>query len=284
MTRIAALVSLLFIPLVLVGQQDTAKAPPLGWKHKVVVAMNLTQVAFNNWTQGGENAFAWAASLDGKHTQLAEKTDWTSAYRFAYGQAKLQSSGLRKTDDVIDLSTTLTYLLGTMINPYVGATLKTQFARGFDYGAAGSPAVSRFFDPGYMTQSAGVGYQPVPELKTRLGAALRETFTSQFKSYANDPGTKPADMVSTRVEGGAESVTEVDWKFATNMSFAMKLELFAPFKTIDKIIVHDDMGILAKVNDVVTVGITVQLINDWRATPRTQSKQTLAIGLSYALL
>ncbi len=117
-----------------------------------------------------------------------------------------------------------------------------------------------------------------------MGAALRETFTTEFRNYANDPGVAPADWVSTRVEGGAESITEVDWKFAPNMSFTMKLELFAPFKTMDKIIVRDDMGILAKVNDVITAGITVQLINDWRVTPRTQSKQTLSFGLTYALL
>jgi hypothetical protein len=282
--RIVAALSVLLIPLALLAQQDTAKAPTYGWKHKMVAGMNLTQVAFNNWAQGGENAFAWTASLEGKSAQQEMKTDWTTTYRFAYGQAKLQSSGLRKTDDVIDLATVLTYLMGTTVNPYLGATLKTQFAKGFDYAAPGTPPVSKFFDPAYLTQSAGVGYQPAPEVKTRLGAALRETFTSEFRSYANDPGVAPADWVSTRVEGGAESITEVDWKFAPNMSFTMKLELFAPFKTMDKIIVRDDMGILAKVNDLITAGITVQLINDWRVTPRTQSKQTLSFGLTYALL
>ena len=282
--RIIAFAALVLVPLSLLAQQDTAKAPSYGWKHSMVAGMNLTQVAFNNWVQGGENAFAWTASLEGKSAQLQEKTDWTTTYKFAYGQAKLQSSGLRKTDDVIDLATTLSYLTGAWINPYVGATLKTQFAKGFDYGAPGPPAVSKFFDPAYLTQSVGVGYQPAPEIKTRLGAALRETFTSEFKSYANDPGTAPQDWVSTRVEGGAESITEVDWKFATNMVFTMKLELFAPFKTMDRIIVRNDAGIIAKVNDVVTAGITLQLINDWRATPRTQSKQTLSLGLTYALL
>jgi len=282
--RIAAVLFTLLFPLALVAQQDTAKAPVLGWKHKLVAGVNLTQAAFNNWAQGGENAFAWTASIDGKHQQLQEKTDWTTTYRFAFGQAKLQSSGLRKTDDVIDLATTLTYLFGTSVNPYASATLKSQFAKGFDYGAPGTPAVSKFFDPAYLTQSVGLGYQPVPEIKTRLGAALRETITSEFRNYANDPDVAPRDWVSTRVEGGAESITEVEWKFATNMAFTMKLELFAPFKTMDKIIVRDDMGILAKVNELITAGINLQLINDWRVTPRTQTKQTLTFGLSYALL
>lgn len=283
MRNVLVLLSVFAITLTGVAQQDTTK-PKFGWKHKSVSALNLTQVSFANWAAGGENAFAWTASLEGKSTDEQETTSWENAYKFAYGQAKLQSTGLRKTDDVIDIASVLTYKLGTGLNPYASATLKTQFAKGFDYAAEGTPAVSKFWDPAYLQQSAGVGYQLLPELKTRLGAALRETFTSEFRAYANDPGTPVTEWIKTRVEGGLESITEADWKFAQNMVFLAKLELFSPFKTMDKIIVRADAGITAKVNEYITAGLSVSLINDWRVTPRTQSKQTLALGLSYALM
>jgi hypothetical protein len=275
---------LLAAPLTAYGQQDTAKGPVSPWKHTMVAAFNLTQVAFSNWAQGGENAFAWTTSVDEKSVQTLEKSEWVTAVRLAYGQAKLQSSGVRKTDDVIDFATTYTFKMGSIVNPYIAATLKSQFTDGFDYGATNSPRVSTFFDPAYVTQSAGVGYQPITEIKTRLGAALKETFTNKFPKYANDPTTPVAEWVRTRVEGGLESTTEIEWKFALNMTFQAKVDFFAPFKTMDRITVRADAAIAAKVNDYVQAGFSVQLINDWRVTPRTQAKQTLAFGLSYAVL
>jgi len=283
MRTVLSMVLFFAVAATAVAQQDTTTLK-LGWKHKSVGALNLTQVSFANWAAGGENAFAWTGSLEGKSTDEQVVTSWENAYKFAYGQAKLQSTGLRKTDDVLDIASVLTYTMGVYVNPYVSATLKTQFGTGFDYAAPEIPAVSKFWDPAYLQQSLGVGYQPLPELKTRVGAALRETFTSEFRTYANDPGTPVSEWIKTRVEGGLESITEADWKFAPHMVFLAKLELFSPFKTMDKIIVRADAGITAKVNEYITTGLSVSFINDWRVTPRTQSKQTLALGLSYALL
>ena len=263
--------------------QDTTKAPDYGWKHTLVSGLNLTQVAFTDWAQGGENALAWALTLEGKSVNDLERSNWSNSYKFAFGQARLGGLGLRKTDDKIDLETIFTYKLGTYINPYAAATLKSQFAQGYKYDAAGNKTpVSKFFDPGYLTQSVGAVYQPMPEIKTRFGAALREIFTSEFTGYADDPTTSTIEK--TRVDGGLESVTGVEWKMDGNILFTSKLELFAPFKTIDEIVVRNDNTIAASVNKYITVNLNVQLINEKQISPRTQIKETLAIGLTYRLL
>ena len=263
--------------------QDTTKVPDWGWKHSLVGGLNLTQVAFTDWAQGGENALAWGLSLEGKSVNDLEKSNWSNSYKFAFGQARLGNLGLRKTDDKIDLETVLTYKFGTYVNPYAAATLKSQFAQGYKYDGVGNKTpVSRFFDPGYLTQSVGAGYQPIPEIKTRFGAALREILTSEFTGYADDPTTTAIEK--TRVDGGLESVTEVEWKIDDNILFTSKLELFAPFKTIDEIVVRNDNTIAAAVNKYITVNLNVQLINEKRISPRTQIKETLAIGLTYRLL
>jgi hypothetical protein len=265
------------------AQADAAAPPEYGWKHSIVSALTLTQVAYTDWAQGGDNALAWALSLDGKSVEDREATNWSNTYKFAFGQARLGSQGIRKTDDKIDLETILTYKLGTYINPYGAATFKSQFARGNKYDAAGNKtAVSKFLDPGYLTQSAGIGYQPIPEVKTRLGAALREILTSQFTGYSDDAAT--TDIEKTKIDGGLESVTDVEWKLEDNILFTSKLELFSPFKTLDEVVVRNDNTFAAKVSKYVTVNLNVQLINERRVTPRTQIKETLAIGLSYTLL
>ncbi len=261
------------------AQTDTTKSP---WKHTIVSGLNLSQVAYKDWTQGGENSLAWTVSIDGKSEQEHEKTLWTNNYKFAFGQTKIGNQEIRKTEDKIDLESVFIYKMGTYINPYVAATLKTQFAKGYDYSATPTKEVSQFFDPAYLTQSAGLGYQPFAELKTRLGLGVREIITSQFTSYADDPATLKVEK--TKVEGGIESVTNLELKLDDNILFTSKLELFDAFSKLDEVIVRSDNTFAAKVSKYIVVNLNIQLINERASSPRTQIKESLSLGLSYTLL
>jgi len=263
--------------------EDTAKAPVYGWKHTSVGTLTLTQVAFTDWSQGGDNALSWALGLDGKSVLEEAKTNWANSYKFGFGQARLGDQSIRKTDDRIDLETMLTYKIWEVVNPYGAATLKTQFANGYKYDAAGnSMAVSKFFDPAFLTQSAGIVYQPIAELKTRFGAGLREIVTSEFNGYADDPETR--DIEKTRIDGGLESVTELNVPLEENVTLTSKLEMFSAFKRMDEIVVRNDNMVTAKVSKYLTVMLNVQLINEKAVSPRTQFKEVLAFGFSYTFL
>jgi len=276
MKKIFIIILIVFLFDGLAKTQTVTPPPVYGWKHSLVAGLTLTQVGFTDWAQGGENALAYTISADGKSIDEEEKSNWTNTYKFAFGQTRLSNQGLRKADDVIDLSTVFTYKLGTYINPYAAATMKTQFAKGYIYPRADSAVqVSAFFDPGYLTQSAGVGYQSIKEIKTRLGFALREIVTNKFHTYSNNKNIS--------VDGGMESVTDVEWQLDDNILFTSKLEMFAPFKTFDVIVVRDNTSLTAKVNKYITAMFNVQLINEKRVTPRTQVKETIALGLSYTL-
>lgn len=260
---------------------DSSK--PFGWTHHLVTGANLTQVSFKDWAQGGENALSYTLWFAGSSIQEMPTTQWSNTLRLAFGQARLGSQGLRKTDDEIYFETLLIYKLGVYINPYAAGTMRTQFASGYKYDdTGGKTEVSKLFDPAYLTQSLGAAYKPAQEVTTRLGIGLREVLTSDFPAYADDPAT--AEVEKTKVDGGLESVTDVDWKFAENMALTSKLSLFAPFKTMDEIIVRSDNSITAKVNEYINVSLSVQLIHDVTITRRTQIKEVLAIGISYTLL
>jgi hypothetical protein len=254
------------------------------WKHTMIISANITQISFTDWAQGGENALAYALFLEGKSTYAKEKIEWINEYKFGYGQAKLGSQGIRKTDDKIDLESVLTYKIGAYINPFASASLKTQFAEGVMFDASGhATPVSNFFDPAYLTQTVGVGYQPIPEVKTRLGAALRETIAKIFASkYSDDLTTSEVEKV--RVEGGIESVTEVGWTVMENVILNAKLEIFAPLKQFDRMTVRSDNTLSAKINKYLSINFNVQFLNDPQVQARTQVKQTLALGFSYTLL
>ena len=136
------------------------------WKHTMIAGANITQISFTDWAQGGENALAYALFLEGKSTYAVDVIEWVNGYKFGYGQAKLGSQGIRKTDDKIDLESVLTYKFGAFVNPFASVSLNTQFSEGVKYDALGiATPVSNFFDPAYIIQTVGVVYQPGPKLK-----------------------------------------------------------------------------------------------------------------------
>lgn len=257
---------------------------PGPWKHAIAAGVTLTQIAFKDWAQGGENALSYAVSVNGTSNREDETTNWSNTYKFGFGQARLGSQGLRKTDDKIDLESVLSFKIKAPIDPYASLTLKTQFATGYLHDATTGTRtpVSKFFDPAYLTQTVGFRYQPVPEVKTRLGAGLREVVTSRYPSYADDPAT--AEIEKIKVDGGLESVTNVDFEIDENLLFTAKLELFSAFRALDEVIVRSDNSITAKVGKFVSVILNVQIINDTRVTPLTQIKETLSLGFIYTLI
>jgi len=282
------IIAVLLISVVNVYAQE--KSPPpasppdtvYGWKNSLVAGLTLTQVAYRDWVQGGDNALSWTFSADGKSTMDKPETKWSNSYKFAFGQARLGSQGLRKTDDRIELETVLLYKAGLLVDPYAGATLKTQFAKGYTYDASGTGTeVSQFFDPAYLTQSAGVAYQPIKEAKTRLGLGLREIITNKFNQYADDPATK--EVEKTSVEGGLESVTNLDWPIDENLLLTSQLEVFAAFKKFDNPVLRNITSLTAKVSKYVVAIFTVQIIKEPQVSSKAQIKETIALGLSYTI-
>lgn len=263
---------------------QTPDSSKWGWKHSVVSGLNLTQVSVKDWAQGGENALAWTVRLYGLSKLEDTSYVWSNAYKMTYGQAKIGSETIRKTEDRLEFESVFTYKLGSEVNPYISATLKTQFTEGDVIDAAGiATPVSKFFDPAYLTQSAGFGYRPSATIKSRLGAGLREIITSTYTSYANDPSTPLNQRVKARVDGGIESVTDAELKLDDNLLFRSKLELFAPARKLSEVAMRMDNTLTANVSKYIVVIVNVQLINDVNATSRLQQKEVLSIGLTYTL-
>lgn len=261
---------------------DTAKPTP-PWVHTLVGSLLGNQVTFTDWKQGGEDAIAWNTLLDGKSVYDVGKNNWSSAYRLGFGNTKLGSKDTRKTDDRIELESIYTRKLGTIINPYVAATFKTQFAPGYTYDADDvRTQVSKIFNPAYLTQTAGVGWQALPQVKLRLGAGLRETLASDFAALYTDD-KKTADKIEKSVvEGGAESAVNVDWKLSKNLLLTSLVETFSPFKDVSHSMLRSNTSLAATVSKYVTVMFNLITINEPRVTPRPQIKQAVSFGLNYS--
>jgi len=165
----------------------------------------------------------------------------------------------------------------------VAATAETQFTGGFEYIDDSKVEISNFFDPTYLSQSAGVGYEPVDEFKTRLGFALHETVTRDHPvPYADDPETEEEEK--TKVEPGLESVTDFSKTLIGNILMTSKLEIFSNLKGADEIDVKWDNIFTAKISKYIDVTINVKFFYDKDISEKRQIKQSLAVGLTYTFL
>jgi hypothetical protein len=274
-------IGILALPFSLSGQEE--EAPEYGWKNQVVGSLNLTQAQFDNWSQGGENTLAWQLNLNSSSVLDQERFNWSTTGKLSYGQAKIGDIEARKSADELRVETVYLYKLGDYVNPYVSGLLQTQITTGYQYIEDERFPVSNFFDPGYITLSVGVGYEPVPYLKTRLGAATKTTITREYAvALTDNPDTDRIEKTDT--EFGALSVTELRKPLSENILLTSKLDLFSNLESLKEVDVRWDTILSAKISPYVDVSLNVELFYDSNISPKRQLKQLLALGLSYTFL
>lgn len=268
---------LMMIAMIAMAQENKNES---GWTYTMTGNLNLSQIALDNWVEGGDNAWSWQINIKGKVRREENTYKWVSSGNVNFGKSKIGSAESRKAVDEIRLESVYTRKLGLPVNPYAALTARTQFARGYEYTDTSGIAISDFMDPGYFTQSVGMGYQFKDSFSTRLGASLKETFTSEFPvPYADDPET--AEIETSRIEFGAESVTDLNLSFSENLLFSSQLSLFSDFSALNEIDIDWDNQLTAAVNKYVNVNLAFRLLYDRNVHVKRQIKEALAIGLTY---
>ncbi len=264
------------LPLSAQEKKDTGRV--YGWENKAMANLNLSQIALKDWTRGGDDAMAWTILTLGNFTDVQEFYKWASTMKFTYGRARFGTGAMQKTDDEIFMESVLSYNVGWAVNPFLSASFRTQFDKGYN---AKDSAISAFMDPGYLIESAGFIYSLGENFTTRFGVAVKESFTRQHTGYSDDPTT--AVIEKTKIENGIESATGFKFGLMENILYMGQLNLFSSFNHLDVWDVRWDNMINAKVNKYIQASMTVQLVYEKAQSPKTQLKESIAIGLTYAI-
>ena len=114
------------------AQKDTVKSE-LGWKVSGVVGMNINQISFTNWSQGGENSLAWTVfgmfGFDYRFDGWGIKNN----LKLAYGRTKQGSAEVRTNDNEVFLESVLHHKFGWEIDPFFSNSIRSSLSDGFDY-------------------------------------------------------------------------------------------------------------------------------------------------------
>lgn len=274
----------LILFLLVIGTKSFAASDSLAqqyWFHSGVAGLNISQIALENWTQGGDNALAF--TLLGNFGSKYVDSPWTfnNGLKLAFGRTKLGEDEFRTNDNEFFLESILSYSFGWALDPYFSNTVRTVISKGFDYKTVPAIQTSQFFDPGYVTQSIGFIYNKIPNISTRIGIGFQETITSKFPFYSDDPTTSSIEKF--KFDTGLESVTEALYKIEENVAYGSKLRLFSRFNELDVWDVRWDNLITAQISKYFNVNFNVLVIYEKKQSLKTQIKEALQFGITYTL-
>lgn len=274
-----------FIQVSLSWAQEDEKELKIGWNNKAVGTLNFTQASFDNWAAGGENSWAWIFNLTGNFLRNQEKSKWNNFYKLEYGRGKVGDSEAKKSADEIFLESEYSHFFRPIWAGYIAVNGRTQFAEGFDYTTDPKTLTSKFFNPAYFRQSAGLKFDPSKKFSTRAGLSLKQTVVTDAMFaplYTDDLDTYEVEKL--RSEIGLESVTVVTYQVKENIIYVSFFDLFSNMKAINEIDVRWDNLLTAEVSKYITVSFNFQLYYDRDISIQRQLKQYLAVGVSYSIL
>lgn len=273
----------------LAGRLDTAKKQE-GWTIRGTNTLLLNQAAFSNWVAGGINSIALTARADYEFNLKRGKNLWENRLLAGYGLRSEENNKATKVEDVIDFTSKYGYQLGKS-NWYgaVALNLKTQFAKGYDYGKPEQSYISNLFSPGYVTLGLGVDYIPNDNFQFSVHP-LTSRFTIIADKAVFDPnkdgilteayGAKPTESLVYQL--GAYVGGRYKVKLMENIMLDNRFGIFTNYLEKPQNMVLSYSGILdMKVNKFISTQITADLFYDDNQIGKLQLKETLGVGLTY---
>ncbi len=259
-----------------------------GWYISGNNGLQFNQAAFSNWIAGGVNSYSLTANIDYEFNFTRGRHIWDNRVLLNYGVLRNEGEDYRKSNDVIDLTSSYGYEF--IRNFYFAAStnFRTQFTDGFDYNVQDSitgdyKKISNFMAPGYLSFGLGVDYKPNENLQVNF-----HPFTSRF-TFVQDRDLQFAGSFGLKEDGdtylyefGAYLGARYKFNIWDNISYDNRIGIYSNY--LDQPFNMDIayQGVLDfKVNNFISAQATINLFYDEDQIQRTQVKQTLGVGLTY---
>ncbi|MBK9290201.1 MAG: DUF3078 domain-containing protein [Bacteroidetes bacterium] len=284
---------LFLIPAIIAANSLLAKQDTLShWKTAGKVGFNFSQSHLSNWAAGGQSSLntLMLFRYDFNYAKGAMKFDNNIDMNLGYSLiGKLKPI---KTDDKFEFNSSYGRKATEKLF-YTGAlSFRSQLRDGFNYAKDSTNPISRPFAPAYITLGAGGDWKPVDYFSvTWLPVTGRLTIVADDSlSNAGAFGVEAGKKL--RTELGSKATVRFKKEIFQNVTLTSKLELFSDYlKNPQNVDVDFQNLLVMKVNSWMNANISAHLIYDddikitdknGKRGPRTQFKEVLSIGLSYA--
>ncbi len=247
------------------------------WTKKWTIGLNGSQASYNNWSQGNNNSVAATGSNLFSATYKRARYSYDLLVNLRYGQTKINGSELRKTDDLIHLRNRLNHLLhDDQYTAYFEVDFRTQFDEGFDKNKV---YISDLMSPGYLQETAGLGYKPVDFVQFQSGFSLKQTFVADT-TLSSRYGVKKGRHF--RSEGGFSLGASIKKNVAKNLTLNSNVQSFTNFlQNVEYTDIMFSNELTGKINSFMNTNIQFVVMYDRDFNKQIQVKQVLAVGLSF---
>lgn len=247
------------------------------WSKKWVLSLNGSQASYTNWSQGNNNSIAATGGNMFNATYKRDRYSYDILLNLRYGQTKINGTEVRKTDDLIHFRNRVNHLLhAKAYTAYFEVDFRTQFDAGYDKNKV---FISDFMSPGYLQETAGLGYKPVDFVQLQTGLALKQTFVSDTtlsKRYGVTAGK------NFRSEGGFSMGASLKRDIAKNLVLNSNVQTFTNFlQRVEHTDVMFSNELTGKINSFMNTNIQFVMMYDRDFNKQIQIKQVLAVGLSF---
>ncbi len=278
---------LLLFPVVVFAQEE---AKDTLWTTSASTTLNFSQVSLTNWAAGGKSSMSGLFMVKYAANYKKEKWVWDNAFDLRYGFIKEKDDDVRKSDDLIDISSKVGLEAGSGWYYSGLLSFKSQFATGYDFDAEPKKVISKFMAPGYLTAALGMDYKT--DGLSILLAPVSGKFTfvndqtlSDDGAFGVDPGKK------ARAELGASVKFDYVKEILKNVTFDTKLSLFSNYlEKPENIDVDWKVQFNMKVNDYLSANLITHMIYDddvkiedaetGTSSPKLQFMESLGVGLT----
>jgi len=272
---------------------------PDWWITANSIGFDVNQIAFLNWSSGGENSISGLLKIYLKRDFEKLFTLWKNEISIRYGVNNVQDKGLIKTDDAIKINSTFGYRKTEISNWYYSAkfNFNTQFTNGYKYPNTDDP-ISRFFAPAYLHFGLGSQYNLVKKHFSMYfsPATLKSTFVMD-ETLSNEGAFGVEKGKRSRHEFGAAVQSSWDVEVFKNVAMRNRLGLYTDYlNNFGNIDVNWELSFKFKINNYFEASLGSQLVYDddikhkedingdgnlETLGARVQFKQQLGIGVLY---
>ena len=257
MRKLLLLFSCVLLAGITLGQEAEKKSSKGKWDRGLSIGLHVGQGGSRNWAIGAEKFSLW---VTGKVNAYANKIAtnwlyWDNEIQLNYGIVNTHTTGVRKVDDKIDISTKPGYKIKEKMGAAILINFRSQFYDGNNYNYLNQDLkrkISSFMAPGYLTITPGLDFKcsksfsiVVSPVASKFTFVTNEPYSYSFqgglippqnqtegsgayeKPLAINYGVDPEREV--RVELGTGVTINFNKEVMKNVSWKSKLDLFSSY-------------------------------------------------------
>lgn len=278
----------------ILAQTDSIQAPNEGWKKGGVAKLLFNQAAFSEWASGGQNSVALSFHADYDLNYTKNGWNWDTKFLGDFGLTKLSGTKfLRKTNDRFDLQSFLGKNFSKQWSYSTVFGLKTQFARGYQYGEDSDGDETRtlrthFFSPVYIQLGVGLYWKKSKNLWVNIApftqrlTLVSRKFTMDLAEDKQYFGVRKGD--NHRFELGASVNAFYKFSPMENMTLEQRLGLYSDYlDKAENVDIDYQIAAELQVNEYVSTNLILQLVYDDNAVQSLQVREVFGVGVRMTL-